>query len=68
MQTRPKSKVITLSTGPREVGPSSDEARRDAIEKAAYFRAQARGFEPGHELDDWVAAEHEFEQTAPGTH
>jgi hypothetical protein len=24
---------------------------------AAYFIAQKRGFEPGHELDDWLAAE-----------
>ena len=26
------------------------------IEEAAYYRAQQRGFAPGHELDDWVAA------------
>jgi hypothetical protein len=24
---------------------------------AAYFIAERRGFEPGHELDDWLAAE-----------
>lgn len=24
---------------------------------AAYFIAEQRGFEPGHELDDWLAAE-----------
>ena len=24
---------------------------------AAYFIAEKRGFEPGHELDDWLAAE-----------
>ena len=24
---------------------------------AAYFIAQRRGFEPGHELDDWLQAE-----------
>jgi len=30
---------------------------RAAIEQAAYFRAEARGFVPGHELEDWVAAE-----------
>jgi hypothetical protein len=23
----------------------------------AYFIAEKRGFEPGHELDDWLAAE-----------
>jgi hypothetical protein len=28
-----------------------------AISDVAYFRAEARGFEPGHELEDWVEAE-----------
>ncbi len=27
------------------------------IEREAYFRAERRGFEPGHELEDWLAAE-----------
>jgi hypothetical protein len=31
--------------------------RRDTIATAAYFLAQKRGFEPGHELDDWLTAE-----------
>ena len=31
--------------------------RRAMIADAAYFRAEKRGFEPGHELDDWLAAE-----------
>lgn len=34
--------------------------RREQIATAAYFRAQQRGFEPGHELDDWLAAEAEI--------
>ncbi|WP_295439193.1 DUF2934 domain-containing protein [uncultured Thiodictyon sp.] len=29
------------------------------ISQAAYFRAQRRGFAPGHEVDDWIAAEQE---------
>ena len=33
--------------------------RQTKIAKAAYFRAQHRGFVPGHELDDWLAAEKE---------
>jgi hypothetical protein len=28
------------------------------IEREAYLRAERRGFEPGHELEDWLAAEH----------
>lgn len=33
-------------------------AERSAmIADAAYFRAERRGFAPGHELEDWLAAE-----------
>lgn len=31
--------------------------RRSNIAMAAYFIAEKRGFAPGHELDDWLAAE-----------
>lgn len=35
-----------------------DPAQRTAlIARAAYFRALNRGFQPGHELEDWLAAE-----------
>lgn len=37
-----------------------EERRMDHIATAAYFRAQARGFSPGHELEDWLAAEAEL--------
>ena len=30
------------------------------IATAAYFRAEKRGFQAGHELEDWVAAEAEI--------
>lgn len=32
------------------------------IASAAYFIAEKRGFEPGRELDDWLAAEAEVAQ------
>ncbi len=35
------------------------EEMRRQIEEAAYYRAKQRGFEPGHELDDWIEAESE---------
>lgn len=38
--------------------PSGDRRRR--IAEAAYYRAERRGFGPGHELDDWLAAEKEL--------
>ncbi len=37
------------------------EARQHMIGEAAYYRYVQRGFEPGHELEDWLAAEEEFE-------
>jgi hypothetical protein len=30
-----------------------------AVAERAYFKALGRGFTPGHELDDWLAAERE---------
>ena len=35
--------------------------REQMIAEAAYYRAAARGFQPGGELDDWVAAEREID-------
>jgi len=40
---------------------TSDPVRRQAlIAEGAYYRAERRGFAPGHELDDWLAAEAEL--------
>jgi len=33
------------------------QERHQLIAETAYFRALHRGFAPGHELDDWLAAE-----------
>ena len=41
-----------------ERSPAPEEVRR-LIEEAAYYRAKQRGFEPGHELEDWIQAESE---------
>jgi hypothetical protein len=37
------------------------EARHTLIAAAAYLRAERRGFVPGHETDDWLAAEVEVD-------
>jgi hypothetical protein len=37
------------------------QQRAGLIARAAYFRAMARGFEPGNELADWLAAEAEVD-------
>jgi hypothetical protein len=40
----------------------SVEERRRMIAQAAYFRAEQRNFAPGHELEDWIAAEAEVDR------
>jgi hypothetical protein len=46
----------------RFVAPAMGANSREAlIAKLAYFRAQSRGFQPGHELEDWLVAEAEIE-------
>lgn len=39
---------------------SSEMQRHAMVSEAAYYRAQKRGFEPGRELEDWLAAEAEI--------
>ncbi|HTS04847.1 MAG TPA: DUF2934 domain-containing protein [Candidatus Eisenbacteria bacterium] len=34
----------------------------DEIRRLAYLLSERRGFEPGHEADDWIAAEREVLQ------
>jgi hypothetical protein len=35
--------------------------------EAAYFLSERRGFAPGHELDDWLAAEGEIDRLLVGS-
>jgi hypothetical protein len=37
------------------------EARRALIAQSAYLRAERRGFAPGQEVEDWLAAEAEVD-------
>jgi hypothetical protein len=51
----------------RFVAPVAPPKPRHAlIAEAAYFRAQRRGFEPGHEEEDWLAAEAEVDKRLRG--
>lgn len=40
-----------------DVQPVTEEQRRELIATAAYYLAERRNFEPGHETEDWLAAE-----------
>ena len=43
-------------------GAYSLEQREAMIRDAAYYHYAKRGYAPGHELDDWLAAEAEIER------
>ena len=68
-RTAPKAAPTPPRTSkPAAAGsPMNDSARADLspdelrklISEAAYYRAKQRGFQPGHELDDWIQAEAE---------
>lgn len=56
-----KSSLIATSRLPILPQCHPDAAERERmIQEAAYFLALRRGFAPGHELDDWLAAERDF--------
>ncbi|MEW6037982.1 MAG: sterol desaturase family protein [Pseudomonadota bacterium] len=47
---------------PRPLRLRSGQALEPMIAEAAYFRAEKRGFVPGFEMFDWLAAEREIEE------
>lgn len=55
---------IAVHAGGASYGSNSVEERERLIREWAYFRAQRRGFVPGFEEEDWLAAERELERTS----
>ena len=51
---------LRISTSSNPLIPAS--LRDDMIRDAAYLRAQTRGFAPGSEVEDWLAAEQEVDE------
>jgi hypothetical protein len=59
---RPRSrKAKTPAGGERAPASRRSDDRHATIARAAYFRSQSRGFQPGFELEDWLAAEAEVD-------
>lgn len=56
--TRRKPTKATASQGKAAV---TEDARRGMIAEAAYLRSERRGFQPGYEDEDWLAAESEVD-------
>jgi Protein of unknown function (DUF2934) len=61
----PRSNDVEVATRPNAAATVTfiePERRHALICEAAYFRAEQRGFCPGGELDDWLAAENEIDR------
>ena len=75
--SKPHKAPATRSTGSIKLTPApigdvsvvrpalSAQQRHARIALAAYYFAERRGFQAGHELDDWLRAESEID-SAPG--
>jgi hypothetical protein len=59
--TTPPAEVISSEGLQEREIPSFSDSRAARIAEAAYWRAERRGFEPGHELQDWLEAEREVD-------
>jgi hypothetical protein len=63
----PASKARSRKPKAAATGRSHNhEDRHASIARAAYLRSQTRGFQPGFELEDWLAAEAEVDQRLIG--
>ena len=56
-KTKPKASPSQTSQSSAEQSPE----RRRRIAEAAYYKAERRGFAPGHEERDWLDAESEMD-------
>jgi hypothetical protein len=63
--------ALTASIQSEEVSAGGSapflEQRRHLIEETAYHMAAERGFEPGHELEDWLEAERQVDTESRST-
>ena len=61
----PSSDVIQTGAASGSMGSRHSRAEMSPeeiyklIQEAAYYKAKARGFQPGHEVQDWIEAEAE---------
>ena len=66
MRSEQPPKPVAKTTSPRSYKTAGDSAGKLSaeevyrlIQESAYFKAKARGFAPGHEVQDWIEAEAE---------
>ena len=58
--------VKTKAVAKKPAAPAPAAPRDAVIARLAYAFAEARGFAPGNELDDWLAAEAHYEAMPEG--
>ena len=63
MKVSNKNRANTVNTKNQDNSFCSQD-RETQIAQYAYYRAKARNFEPGHDVEDWLAAEQHFVQHA----
>jgi hypothetical protein len=61
MPETPPNSIVT-----RTAAFIEPDERRARIAECAYYRAARRGFDPGHELEDWLTAEAEIDRMLTG--
>ena len=64
--TTPRAKKPAAAKAPTVA--VSEDVRRAMIAEGAYLRAERRGFAPGHENEDWLAAEAEVDALLKARH
>ena len=55
-------KTTAATSAPQQDKPLTAEQRTHYVEVAAFYIAEQRGFAAGSPLDDWLAAEAEFDR------
>lgn len=60
-QTREQTLELQAVFGSENPVAALIELREERIRVCAYFKAERRGFAPGHALQDWLAAEQEID-------
>ena len=58
----PPPKLTDHQGSLRQLATVSAAQRQDMIREAAYYKAEKRHFAPGHEAEDWAAAEREIDE------
>ncbi len=60
-QKKPRTNKPRAPAGDTVTALLDPQRRRRLIAEAAYYRAELRGFAPGHEVEDWLSAESEID-------